>query len=331
MIGFIQENILLVLSIIGLVLGFLASISEFVTKHKPVRLLVVVAVLGFVVAVSYQIYDFNLKQQEARQKAAEKQFEKTMQQARDAIIEKIDLNVSATKITVESIAARLETTELSDVATEMVTVLTTGGAHFEETAAFAKGSPDMWFIYADWLESLGNIKVAPSLSITFNAGHHYDAGLLLAYLLTSQATRGSLEAVVSNHGQWKTFNAEQPFLFNLNQATAQVDWILFYDKSEQHLIAFADAQAFIRELMVYHRLGKHQEIEDVLNQQQQQPITALQQKFSSIQTAVFKTGTPSELVQSMIEQQLAVSVAAAGPRPYIVHLERMIQLAAGSG
>lgn len=330
MIEFIQENILLVLSIIGLVLGFLASISEFVAKHKPVRFLAVITVLGLVVAVAYQIYDFNQEQENAQQIAVEKQFERTMQQARDDIIAKIDLNVSATKITVETIAERLKTTDLSDVATEMVTVLTSGGAHFEETAAFAKGSPEMWFVFADWLESMSSMEEAPSLSITFNAHHHYDAGLLLAYLLTTQATAEYLEEVVSNHSKWKTFSAEQPYLVNLNVSSGQVLWVLFYDHSNQNLIGFAEAQAFTRELMVYHRLGKHKEIEDILNKQHEKPIAALQEKFSSIQTAVFKTRIPSDLVQAMIKQQLAVSVAAAGPKPYVVRLERMIQLAAST-
>lgn len=331
MIDFIQQHTLLVLSIIGLVLGFLASISEFVAKRKPVLFAVVVAVLTLVVAVAYQVYDFNQKQEEARQQAAEKQLEKTMQQTRDEIINKIDLNVSATKITVETIAQRLESTELSDVAIRMVTVMTSDAGDFDEITAFAKGSDQMWFIYADWLESLSGKEVAPSLSITFNAHHHYNAGLLLAYLLTSKTTRADLEAVVTDGNQWKTFNAEQFYLVNLNQDSAQVQWVLFYDQSAQNLVGFADAQAFIRELMAYHRLGKHEEIEAILNHPSEMPIASLQQKFSSIQTAVFKTSTPSSLVQEMINRQFAVSVAAAGPRPYVVHLERMIQLAASPG
>jgi len=330
MIDFIQQHTLLVLSIIGLVLSFLASISEFVAKRKPVLFVVVIAILTLVVAVAYQVYDFNQKQEEARQQAAEKQFEKTMQQARDDIIKKIDTNVSATKITVETIAQRLESTELSDVATRMVTVMTSGASDFEETIAFAKGSAEMWFVYAGWLESIDGNEVAPSLSITFNAHHHYNAGLLLAYLLTSKATQADLQEIVTDGSQWKSFNAEQFYLVNLNQNSAQVQWLLFYDQSAQNLVGFADAQSFIRELIAYHRLGKHKEIEDILNHPGETPIAALQKKFSSIQTAVFKTETPSNLVAEMINQQLAVSVAAAGPKPYVVHLERMIKLAASS-
>lgn len=328
MIDFIQQHILLVLSIIGLVLGFLASISEFVAKRKPVLFVVVITILSLVVAVAYQVYDFNQKQEEARQQAVEKQFEKTMQQTRDDIIKQIDLNVSATKITVETIAQRLESTELSDVATRMVTVMTSGAGDFEETIAFAKGSAEMWFIYADWLQSLDSTEVAPSLSITFNAHHHYNAGLLLAYLLTSKATQADLQEIVTDGSQWKSFNAEQLYLVNLNQDSAQVQWILFYDKSTQNLVGFADAQTFVRELMAYHRLGKHKEIEDILNHSSDIHIAELQMKFSSIQTSVFMTETPSKLVAQMINRQLAVSVAAAGPKPYVVHLERMIKLAA---
>ena len=331
MIEFIQQHTLLILSIVGLVLGFLASISEFVARRKPVLFVVVIAVLSLVVAVAYQVYDFNQQQEDARRQAVEEQLARTMQEARDDIIKQIDLNVSATKITVETIAQRLESAELGDVATRMVTVTTGGGGHFEEAMAFAKGSPDMWFIYADWLESLDDMQVAPSLSVTFNAHHQYNAGLLLAYLLTSEATRAVLEAIVSNGSTWQSFNAEQLYLANLAQPATQAQWVLFYDQSEQNLVGFADAHAFVRELMVYHRLGRQHEIEAVLNEPGELPIVALKQKFASIQTAVFETDKPTNLVQAMINRQLAVSVAAAGPKPYVVHLERMIKLAAGPG
>ncbi len=328
MLGFLEENLLLVLSIIGLVLGFLASISEFVTRRKPVRFLLIVAILGFVISVTYQIYAYNLKQEEARQQAAKEQLERSLQLARDDIIKEINLNVRSTKLTVETIAEHLETTKLNEVAREMVTIRQTGSLRFEETMAFAKGSPDMWFRYADWLQGMNEKTEAPSLSITFNAGHYYDAGLLLAYLLTSQTTRSYLEKVVTNRGKWKTFNADQPYLINLKQTAGQVQWILFYDRSNQNLIGFADAQNFISELMAYHHLGKHKDIEDLLNKQHANPVMALQERFSSIQTAVFRTRSPAKLVQAMIEEQLALAVAAAGPRPYVVHLEKMIRLAA---
>lgn len=314
---FIKANLMLVLSIIGLVLGFLVSVTEFVTKRKPVRFLFVIAILGLVVAVTYQIHDYN-----------QKQIEVAAQKARDGIIDEININVQETKTIVSSIAERLETTRLSEVATALITIRTSGEARFEEAMAFAKGSPKMWHRYAEWLINFNGNGVAPSLSVTFNARHHYKPGLLLAYLLTSKNTRNDVGAVMDDRSKWDSFDPVPLYLKNFEQDTKKIRWVLFYDGSERNLVGFADAEAFTRELIVYHRLGKHKEVEKLLNQPSEPPILALQKSFPSVQTAIFATKNPSDLVQAMIQQQLALSVAAAGPNPYIVRLERMIQLAA---
>jgi len=327
MLEFVRSHLLLVLSVSGALLSFMASFTGLVSKRKPILFLAILGVLGFVVAIAYQLYGYSEKQEASRRAAAERQIEQAAQRARDNVIDEINLNVQHTRVTVDAIADRLKTTSLSEVATELVTIRTTGDVDFEETVAFAKGSPQMWSVYADWLTTVQLADVAPSLSLTLNAGHHYDSGLLLAYLLTSEATRVELGGVVGNHQAWHTFAAEPLYLKNFVPGVGRVRWVLFYDKSGQDLVAFADAHAFVQELMVYHRLGHHERVDTVFNHPTANPVAALQKVFPSIQNAVFRTASPSELVRVMIDRELAVSVAAAGPRPYVVRLERMIQLA----
>ncbi|MFZ1982939.1 MAG: hypothetical protein WAU91_00920 [Desulfatitalea sp.] len=104
--------------------------------------------------------------------------------------------------------------------------------------------------------------------------------------------------------------------------------MLFYDGATRKLVAFAEAETFAQQLMVLHRLGQHQMIDTLLNTRHADPAAELRRVFPSVQTAVFATERPDELVAAMIEQQLPLAVAAAGPRPYVVRLVRMIQLAA---
>lgn len=331
MFQFVSDNILLVLTIFGTVISFLASFVGLIFKKKPITILAILAVMGFTVGIAYQIYDYNQKQEDERRKAAKEQIVEAAQQARDNVINEINWTVQQTKVTVDSIAKQLNETTLQEVATELVSIRTSGTINFEETIAFAKGSPEMWRKYAGWLASVGRTKAAPSLSLTVNANHHYDSGLLLAYLLTSEATRDSLKDVIRQHSAWHNFPAEEIYLKAFAPYTAHLYWVLFYDGTTQKLVAFAEAQAFTQELMVYHRLKQHDKINKLLNDRGTNTIAELQKSFPSIQKAVFETSSPAELVKLMIDQQLAVSVTSADKKPYVAKLVRMIQLAAEKG
>ncbi len=110
------------------------------------------------------------------------------QKARDNVIDEINLTVQKTKVTVDSIAKQLHKITLQKVATELVGFRTNSNMKFEKTPAFEKGSADMWEEFTTWLTSLDRTMVLPSLSLTLNTVHQYKSGLLLAYLLSSEAT-----------------------------------------------------------------------------------------------------------------------------------------------
>ena len=327
MLQFVRDNILLVLTILAAVISFLASFIGIVAQKKPIVILAVLAVLGFSIGIAYQIFTYDQKQEEERRKAAKEQIAEAAQRARDNVVNEINLTVQQTKVTVDSIAKQLNKASIQDVATELVSIRSSGNVNFEETAAFAKGSPDMWHRFAGWLTSLDSSKVAPSLSLYVNGNHYYESGLLLAYLLTSDATRDSLGAVPENYNTWHSFNADEFFLKAFSPRTKHIHWVLFYDETTKQPVAYAGAQEFTQELMIYHRLKQHDRINNLLNEHGPNTIADLQKAFPSIQTAVFKTQSPEELAKLMIDQQLTVGVATAGQKTYVAKLVRMIQVA----
>lgn len=331
MLQFVIDNILILLTLFGAIISSLASFIGIISKKKPITILAILAVMGFATGVSYQLYDFNKKQEDKRRKAAQEQIVEAAQRARDNVIKEINRTVLQTKVTVDSIAEQLNKTTIQEVATELVSINTSGSINFEETMAFAKGSPEMWTKYTEWLLSVDRSKVEPSLSLTVNANHHYDSGLLLAYLLTSNVTRDSLEGIINQHNEWHNFQAEENYLKSFTPYTMHLNWVLFYEKTTRKLAAFAEAKTFTQELMVYHRLKQHDRIDALLNNNGANTIAELQKSFSSIQKAVFETSNPAELVKLMIDQQLAVSVTSADKKPYIVRLTNMIQLAVEKG
>ena len=327
MFQFVSDNILLVLTMFGAIVSFLASFVGLISKKKPILILSILAILGFTFGIAYQIVDYNKRQENARQEAAKQQIAEAARRARDNVIDEINLTVRETKVTVDSIAKQLNETTLKDVATELISIRTSTNISFEETAAFAKGSPEMWSIYADWLVSLDQTKVAPCLSLTVNENHYYDCGLLLAYLLTSEPAHDRIEDVVNQHSLWHNFPAEEIYMEAYLPHVAHIHWVLFYDATTQLPVAFAEASTFTQELMVYHRLKQHGYINGLLNNRGQDTIKKLQTAFQSIQTDVFDTKSPSELVKLMIDQQLSVSVASSDKKPYVAKLVKMIQLA----
>lgn len=280
MFQFVSDNILLVLTVFGAVVSFLASFVGLISKKKPILILAILAVLGFTTGIVYQISDYNQKQEKERREAAKEQIDEAAQRARDNVVNEINLTVQQTKITVDSIAKQLNKTTLQEVATELVSILTSGTIKFEETAAFAKGSPGMWRRYAGWLTSLGQTMVAPSLTLTVNANRHYDSGLLLAYLLTSEATRASVKDVVNQRSGWHNFTAEEIYLKTFVPHTAHLQWVLFSDVTTQQPVAYAEAKIFTQELMVYHRLKQHDKVNAFLNARGPNTIAELQKVVS---------------------------------------------------
>lgn len=328
MFEFLSNHSLLVLTILGAVVSFLATFIGLVFQKKPVFILSILAVIGCVTAVTYQISSYQKELETQRQQAANRQIEKVAQLARDNIVDEINLTVKKTKITVDAIADQLNRTSIEEAATELVYIKANESLDFEETMAFAKGSPQMWSKFANWLDSFNQKGASPSLSLTVNANHHYNSGLLLAYILTSRENRGQLNQIISTHRAWEKFEAEELFLKAFSSDNIHLEWILFFNKTNPTPIAYAPAKEFARQLMVYHRLGKHREINRLLNGHGPATLANLQKKFSSIKTDVFDKSTPSGIVKLMIEKQLPVLVTFSDNKIYAAKLVRMIQLAA---
>jgi len=326
--AFIQENLLLILLIVGAILSFLGSFIALVADKKPVSVLAVLLVVGFVVGISQQLYSHSQKKEAARRATAKEQIEAAAQQARDNVINEINWTVQKTEITVDAIADKLLNANISDLGTELVSIQSSGQANFEESVAFAKGAPGMWPDFFEWLKSVSSASIAPSLSLRVNAGHHYDGGLLLAYLLTGPATGDDIFQVVENYDLWHSFSAEEIFLKSYAQNQQHLQMVLIYSGDSPIPVAYASAREFSQELMVYHRLGQHQQLDDLFNTANPKTLDKLLAAFSSLQTDVFATAKPAELVRKMIDNKLGEAVSADAGTTYLVRLAKMIQLAA---
>ena len=154
MLTFLQNNPLLVIGIAGAVLTLVASIYGILAKKKTVSVVATFMVLSRLVVVAKELITHEQEQKAKLLEDSRQAQEKLLAANRRLLIEDIQNNVIQTRLTVESIAAKLETIPLDEMATPLVTVRGAGGQaeRVEMILARGKGGPGVWGAYADWLD-----------------------------------------------------------------------------------------------------------------------------------------------------------------------------------
>jgi hypothetical protein len=323
MIEFVIQNPLLILGIAGTVISFVISLSEFVSRRTIPKFVVFLVILGFLTLLGQQVLEYFQKQNAERIAAAEKILLAANEETRTKIIQQIQSNVQMTRITVESISARLETVPLASLGNEFVTI---GNAELSEAEVFAKGAPEAWPRYADWLRSESEGGKESSLTLTLNANGSYQLGLLLAYVMTSNTTQADIAGVIRSGGWYKFPSSE--FLARHGTDVEGVRWILFFDRQPSNLVAYAEATSLANELLAYQQAGLGGEIEHLLNDPQPDPAQALAGKLASVRTQILHEANTQAIVRSMLERQIPVAaVVGDDGHRYLVRLERVIKLA----
>ena len=326
MVEFVRQNPLLVLGIAGASISFLISLLEFISERKTPRRIFLLVILGFLILIGQQAVEFVQERNAEAIAKTEKALLAANEETRTKIIEQIQSNVQVTRVTVESIAVRLQAVPLSSLGNELVTIANT---ELREAETFAKGAPEAWPAYADWIQQEVEGGREASLTLTLNAHGSYDVGLLLAYLLTASATRADIAGVVRSPSDWDKFPSPE-FLTRHGTNVQGAKWVLFFDGNPSTLVAFADATSFAHELTILaQRAADRREIERLLNDPTARPAAeALAAKFASVRTDILHESQADQVVSKMIEEQIAIAavVPDGGPR-YMVRLERMIKVA----
>lgn len=321
MIKFVTTNPLLILAIIGTTITFIVSVSQNVSTKRPRRLLVVLAVLGFVVLLVQQLLQFGRAHDAV-----------LVEQARNKTINEIKSGVFETKGIVQQIEANLAGFSLAEFGTKVITVVENEDEELREVEnilAFGKGPPSVWFKYKDWLTAvLGATDKAPCLSINIGADGHYNVGLLLAYLLTAPHTQDVIRPIIED-GTWDNIPANE-LLNQLRLNGPRLKCALFFDRDTENLIGYADVLEFSSELIAYTDLGRKVDVENVLNNPHVNASDALTDFFQSVKPYVTTKPTIKEVVHAMLEQQTSEIAVMTDKGIDLVKLEKVVQLATRS-
>ena len=323
---FIQENMLLVLGITGTLLTLVGSIIGAIAKLQKTSFILMVAVAACAIVTAQQVISYNEVQQQEALDDSRRQQQQLLQESRGILIKNIKENVIKTRITVEGIAAKLESAPLDKLGTALVSIDDDPDrAGMGKVLAYGKGSASMWKGYADWVGEVANRPgTRACLSVTINARHHYVTGMLLAYLHTSDVTRETIKQSINRNG-WKVF-PDESFIEKHGIATQGVRCLLVYDGDKEHLVGFADASQFANELLAYQKHGLSSVAETALNGRDTD-VAKLKQSFSSISMVVLPSMETELLVQRMLKEQIAEAAVLKDKRPYLLQLEKIIKLA----
>ena len=323
MFYFIFKNPLLILGIAGGSIAFLASITKAVSSRRKTRYVLILSGLGFLILIGRQLVVYNQNQSRT-----------ILEKSRQKLIEDIKDNVIKARFTIEQVAEKLRAVSLNTLGSEFATIDSEVGENgFVEFEAFGKGSPEMWETYANWLNGKRQIQANPSLFLTLNAGNHYNMGLLLAYLLTNEESRTAIKDIMEKGKErgpivWNKFPSDE-FIKQFVEIKGNM-WILFFDRGFNNLVAYADAQSFVKELLLYRSLGQSDTIMTLLNTRDPNISKALSEKFTSVKTLVVRDSDTKTIIRTMIDKQVSELAVVEGQKRYIVYLERIIKLAAES-
>ena len=316
----LTDNTTLLLSLLGAAIALTASLTSTVLKKPPVRVMAMLAVLGFLVVAAQQLISAALDAQSAAD-------QKVADAARAEIIEAIKGTVDRTEDVVTSINTRLLGVGLESLGDPLISVdfSEDGG---QAVRSRSKESASAWAPFAAWVADnrLGG-EARLCMNLELDAGRTYRIDMILGYLLTGPDTAGRIEGYVLD-GNWAGI-ADADFVDAALLDWPGVDCVLIYEgrTDDGRLVAYASARDFALELLLQRRLGRGDEIEGLLNRRGPAVGNLLAEAFSSLHLSVLETDDIEQLVSTMIEEKWSECVAVGSAGRFLVPLERVIRKA----
>jgi hypothetical protein len=310
MVSFFKGNIVLILALSGAVISFLMFLTEKIAKQHKVRILIMLAAMGFLILTGQQLIDHLKKKNRA-----------LLDEARAQIVNDIQVKVTRSLSLLKQLS-----TVLKGASPEKIGIGIVQSMETNQVLEFSKGPPSAWRAYADWLQRYAGVKdKVTSLSLTVGAGRRYDAGLLLAYLLTNPQTQSFIGSRVIERGAWETFPTPD-FISSYGFAEPSVGYVLFYYGEPKRLVGFANARLFVRELLLYVESGRKREIEEKLNRRYPDAVQELAIYFQSFRRNVADVTDAYMTAVKMLKEKTNEMVVLHEGNLYFVNLTNIVQI-----
>ena len=324
-LDFLTGNPILLLSLLGAAVALAASLTSTVAKKPPVRVMAILTVLGFLVVVAQQLISAALDAQSA---AAQK----IANEAREQIIQAIHDTVDRTEGVVTSINDRLIGQDLSSLGDKLISVAASEEGGGADVRARSKESAGAWFEYASWVnENRDSSDARLCLNLELDAGRNYRLNMILGYLLAGPGTEEQLSSYFMK-GTWNAIPSEG-FVDDALLDWPGVDCVLVYEGTvtDGNLIAYAPARDFALELLLQQRLGRGDDVEQLLNRRAPPSTAELGRAFASLRTSILRSDDVNTLVETMIREQWPEVVSSSAKGQFLLALEQVVRTAAEAG
>ena len=297
---------LLSIAILGAVVSFLIALIQNASNKQNQRWMYVLITIGLLVVVIQILGDH------AEKEVANK------------VVGEIKNNVQITIAKVEQIRNLLQNQLPSKIGTELVRF--PWNKDTDSLLIFAKGRPDAWEKWANWVTSSEIESRTSALSLTVESNRTYKLGLLLAYLLTNSENKKSQLMDIIESNNWVDFPKKE-FFQDVKAVQSKVNLVLFFAENESKLVGFADADYFTQELIIYKLLGKNKQIEMVINESESTEfIEKMTNYFHSFNRNVIQSNDAYEIVKKMLAQSISDAVVISEENLYVVNLEKVVKL-----
>lgn len=325
----LENNIVLLFTILGSVISLLGSMYEKVAKKKNVRLILLSMFVVFFLATAKLVIDDIQKKNSAELK-------KQIETRRDMIAEEIRGNVhKGLKIGLEGLEISRKTINLLEELKPKLSgksVSTIGvkltGLGTEEMHIFQKGNIYELKTFVSKVEGLTaeDRNALPAISLTLNADRHYIPGLIMAYTLANRANVDNIfNLLKSGSESWSKFPSSA-FIKGYGPIELLVKYVIFYNRNQNQLLGFADASMFIKEMLLYNQMDMYARIEDILNVPGMATRETLSSFFKSFRSDVLTATDAYAAAEIMIDKNINETIAEYGNHYWLINLAKIVEL-----
>lgn len=316
----------LILLVAGAVIPFVLSIYEKISEKKKTRVILILISTGFIITLCSTLL---VNIQESNRIKMLDGLEEKKKEMISTISKNVSDNLAVSNKSLnllEGLKSRLDGISISEVAVELTP------PDDGQISIFEKGSPQRINDYVKWLEQVKEHspgkKSAPALSLMLNTGRrNYITELILAFLLADIQNISLIEERLGrNKSEWREF-PDEATIKELGRLRSGLAYVLFFNKSSDHLMGFANATEFAQELLLLKQQGKSKDIENMFNRQSLTDAEKMKKYFTSFKSMVFPFENPYDAARELIEQKENEAVIFNKKKQWFISLANVIKLA----
>ena len=315
-------NLALILTILGSVVSLLASMYDKVAKQKNLRLVLIIMFIGFFIATTKLVIDdIQQKQKKQLQEQIETRREIVALEIRKSVREGLEIGKNTFNL-LQDLESKLMGKSMDEIGVKLT------GLGTEEMHIFEKGNVSQ---LKSFVKRVGELladdpKALPAISLILNAGRDYFPGLIMAYTLANTENMDIIYPSIA-HGpdSWDVFPSDE-FVKDYGPVEPLVKYVIFYDRDREHLLGFADASVFIKEMLLYRQMEMYPRIKEILNRDGMANRDSLKKYFKSFKPDTLRSPDAYDAAKNMIDTKTNEAIVEYGNQYWLVRLASVVKL-----